>query len=443
MNFNDDKLRLEQLRLQKLIDNSWLDVAGDTPSVANVFDERPEADDLMRQTLRIMMEPDNFYFTCKHIFNVQLLPFQVVVLQELWNHKRPILIASRGAGKTWLLALYAMLKALLTQGSKVVIVGAGFRQSKYLFDYCEAIWNNAPILRSMVGTAKRQGPHHGTDQHTMVIGDSVITALPIGDGEKIRGHRATVTICDEFKSHNPEIFETVIAGFGAVKGNPVEGVKQAARIKKIKELGMWTEEQQAQLDEDNLGNQVILSGTAYYAHNHFYKYWQKHCAIINSGGDTKKLEEIFRGPVPKSFNYKDFCVVRLPFELIPEGFMDEKTVALSQATFSQGNYTVEYGAVFAKDSDGFFRRTLIDSCVSPIVFPNGEKIYFSAILRGSPHKKYVFAIDPASERDNFSVVILELNASHRRIVYCWTTTKLSHREKIKAGVVKELDFYAY
>ena len=39
------------------------------------------------------------------------------------------------------------------------------------------------------------------------------------------------------------------------------------------------------------------------------------------------------------------------------------------------------------------------------------------------NNKYVYGIDPASEHDNFSIIILELHSDHTRIVYGWTTNK--------------------
>ena len=62
---------------------------------------------------------------------------------------------------------------------------------------------------------------------------------------------------------------------------------------------------------------------------------------------------------------------------------------------------------------------------------------------GDKDKKYVFGIDPASEVDNFSIVVLELHKGHRRIVHCWTTNRGEHKEKVKKGYSKETDFYSY
>jgi hypothetical protein len=56
---------------------------------------------------------------------------------------------------------------------------------------------------------------------------------------------------------------------------------------------------------------------------------------------------------------------------------------------------------------------------------------------------YVFGVDPASEVDKFSIVVLELHPEHRRVVYCWTTSRDEHKEYVRSGFCSETDFYAY
>ena len=55
--------------------------------------------------------------------------------------------------------------------------------------------------------------------------------------------------------------------------------------------------------------------------------------------------------------------MRIPYELLPEGFMDASQVARSKATVHAGIYQMEFGACFTRDSEGFFKRSLIESCV--------------------------------------------------------------------------------
>ena len=279
----------------------------------------------------------------------------------------------------------------------------------------------------------------------MEIGDGTVTCLPLGDGSKIRGQRANDIIADEFASIPRDIFENVVDGFAAVSASPVENVKRLASNKKALELGEMTEEEAKITDEG--GNQIILSGTAYYDFNHFAEYWKKWKGFIKSQGDPKKLEEFFGDDgIPNGFDWTQYSIIRVPFELLPDGFMDAAQVARSKATVHSGIYQMEFGAVFSTDSNGFFKRSLIESCVvspqNPVNLPSGE-VNFQAVTRGNPNARYVYGIDPASEVDNFSIVIMEVHEDHSRIVYCWTTSRSRHKEQLKAGLVNETDFYSH
>jgi hypothetical protein len=396
--------------------------------------------------LKLVRKPEYFGFTVKHIFNIELAPFQMVILKELWYRKYPMLIAARGGSKSFMLAIYAMLKSLLHQGSKVIVVGAAFRQAKVIFEYCEHIWQNAPMLRDMVGAGDRNGPRRDVDRCTMTVGESVIIALPLGDGQKIRGQRANVIIADEFATIPKIIYDKVVSGFASVNASPMEAVRRAARMRVLRRLGKWTPELQEREHILNRGNQAIISGTANYGFNHFADYWKEYKGIVESKGDIKKLLEVFKGKIPPKFNWRNYSVLRLPAELLPENFMDEEHVARAQVTTDTSTYQVEYGAVFASDSNGFFRRSLIESCVTRDenirnMLPGVE--IFNARIRGDRNLKYVFSVDPASEGDNFSITILELHNNHRRIVYCWTTNRQKHIERIKQGMVTDKNYYSY
>ena len=430
----------------KKIDEAWLKIDVNEKDLFNPTSMLNSSDDDFHLKLTwLMTRPEYFSFLVKQIFNIQLLPSQALILYELWNRKFPMLIASRGFGKSFMLSLYCMLRALILPGRKVVVVGAAFRQSKVLFEYMETIWNNSPILRDICDG--NSGPRRDVDRCVMRINDSRVTCLPLGDGQKIRGQRANDIISDEFASIPRDIFETVVAGFAAVSSDPIENVKRLAAEKKAKELGIEIQDKDENKLEDK-DNQIILSGTAYYDFNHFATYWKRWKSIIKSQGDPNRLREVFGGEdVPENFDWKEYSIMRIPYELLPEGFMDASQVARSKATVHAGIYQMEFGAVFTRDSEGFFKRSLIESCVvddkKPTKDSKGNEIIFEAKLMGDPNKKYVFGVDPASEVDNFSIIVLEINEDHRRIVHCWTTTRSEHKEKVKRGYSTETDFYSY
>jgi hypothetical protein len=348
---------------------------------------------------------------------------------------------------TFILSLYCMLRALFLPGRKIVVVGAAFRQSKFLHDYMENIWKNSPILRDMCDN--NSGPRRDVDMCRMTLNGSVISALPIGDGSKIRGQRANDIVADEFASMSRDIFENVIAGFAAVSASPAENVKRLAAETKAKELGVEIGDLKSGAEDFiDKGNQIILSGTAFYAFNHFAEYWNRWRTIINTKGDPHRIKsEVFNGEEPpSSFNWRDYSVMRIPVDLVPKGFMDDGQIARSKATVHNGIYLMEFGSCFAKDSQGFFKRSLIESCVggdqTPVKLKSGD-VYFDPLLKGELSKRYVMGVDPASEVDNFSIIILELHEDHRRVVHCWTTTRKDHVSRVKRGLTSEDNFYSY
>lgn len=456
-----NKLSLEEIRnnhelREDYIKKRWLnlpDLIG--KEVDNPFAgvTKEDLENPARYLLKIVTDIKYVYFTAKYIFNVTLSPLQVCLIQEIWNHPFPMLIGSRGMSKTFTLAFYVMLKAFISQGSKIVLTGAGFRQSKLLFEYAETIWSKADILRDICGTSgirgMKSGPTRGIDKCEMVIGDSIITALPIGNGEKIRGLRATIIVADEFDAIDTEIFETVIRGFTVVSATPIENMQKQARLKALEELGYSTGKGDTDVGDlyKAKSNQIIISGTAHYSFRPFAKYWKRYKAIIMSRGDMKKLEELLEGEGEsmENLDWKDFCVIRIPVDLIPEGYFDNKMISAAKATMHKSAYQMELGAVFVGDSDGFYKRSLVETCVTkhPIQTPSGAMVQFSATTTGQKAKKYVYGVDPAADSDNFALVILEVHHDHRRVVYCWTTTRKRYKDKQKVGFTDEHQFYGY
>lgn len=262
---------------------------------------------------------------------------------------------------------------------------------------------------------------------------------------KIRGLRANVVIADEFRSVPVKVYEEVIEGFGAVSQSPIYNMKILGRHEAMKQLGLNPK-------EDNIknliiNNQSILSGTAGYIFESFGEYWKRYKGIVESGGDRERLMLAMGNEPGEGFDWRDYSVIRIPNDMLPKGHMAEKTVARSKATSSESSYHLEYGAIFVEDSEGFYKRTLIERCTAydnkPVVL-NGKSHTFGPLISGRGGKQYVYGIDPASESDNFSIVVLELNEDHRRVVYCWTTTRAKFKNKLDKGIsYNEDSFYEY
>jgi hypothetical protein len=383
-------------------------------------------------------------FRTKDGFPLELMPFQSVMLDMLWTRKFPMVIASRGAGKTFMLALYSLLKALLIPGSKVVIVGAGFRQAKLVFKYIEDLYNASPLIQEAVGPGER--PKYGSDAATLTVGLSTITAIPIGDGEKIRGLRATVLIADEFASIPEDIFDIVIAPFTAVHANPAQRARTRKFINKLKELGADPALIDSIESTQDFGNQIVLSGTPSHKQNHFYKRYEVYKMFLGSGGDPRKLKRALeeralhttgrvdtvdkRDVEAMSRIWNQYSIFQLPYYGLPEDFLDEDQIRSDRAAFPRYRFEMEYEAKFPDDSDGFIKRSWIERATPRP--PDHDSVHVE--LYGDPRATYVMGIDPARYNDNIAVVVLKLTDRGRELVYCeaWDATKYeTSSEKIR------------
>lgn len=377
---------------------------------------------------------------------LQLESFQQVMFDLLWYKKFPMILASRGAGKTFILALYALVVAILKPGSKIVIVGSGFRQAKLVFKYVEQLYEASPLIKEAI--SHWGGPKFGSDAATLRVGLSMIQAIPIGDGQKIRGMRATVLIADEFASIPEDIFDIVIEPFTAVHLDPAERASQMRFVRRLEKLGADPGLIDAIQSTQGFGNQIIISGTPSYKHNHFYKRWSVYMAFIKSQGDPRKLKhaleerqlaatgklaDISDDDVDHAeVSWRHYAVYQLPYTALPEGFMEEDIIRKAKATYPAHKFAMEYMSVFPDDTDGFIRRSWIEEAT-----PRGpDHIPVAVELYGDPRATYVMGVDPARFNDNLGVVVFKLTDRGRELVYCqaWDKTQFG----ISAQRIREI-----
>jgi len=427
--------------LQTQLDDAWLGINVRDDRLFNPLSTLPLDDKECHLYLSYLLrQPEYFPIFTKEILGVEQFPMQAVIIKQLWEHRFPIFVASRGASKTWLLALYSILRAIFIPGRKIVIAGSVFRQSKLVFEYILSILNNSAYLKHMCRSSFGSDKYfeRGNTHWKLTIGDSTIIGIPIGaDGGSVRGLRANDLLVEEFASHNRDVFETVLSGFIAVSANPMSKLKYIAKQNMADKLGIELEDQTNTLYPDN---QMILCGTAYYQFNHFYEYWKLWKQIIESK-DLTLLKKTEDEEIDKTLKPEDFCIIRIPYDLVPDGFLDRAQISRSKASMHSGNFDCEFSAVFPADSNGFFKRSLIESCVCND--KNDLGTVYHPKMSGDRTKRYVMGIDVASEKDNFAIIVIEIDGNYHKIVYGWTITRKEQKERVAAGLITENDFYGY
>lgn len=360
-------------------------------------------------------------FGIKYLMGVKLFPFQMSMIQAMLRHKFPLLLLTRGGGKTYILATYALYHAIMFPYTRIILVSASFRQSRLIFQEMEKMVKRWPLLQQLLD----REPVHNQDHWKMEICGSTITALPMGDGAKIRGERGHVIIADEFNSIPIEIFDVVVRGFAATQLDPWEKVK--ARV-------TGSEPQDSKLQEVNSGNKIVLAGTAGYVGETLHNVYSHYTKIIANRvrGSTDEHKDIFDPDEVKQgyeVDCSNYCIVRYPWQMIPRGMMEKEVIEAARVQMPEQLFNMEYNTKFGDDSMGFFKAKQIREATA--VPPNG----FSVLKVGKPNRQYVMGIDPAKQIDRFAVTIVERGNPHK-LVYCWTAQKTKYSEC--AAHVREL-----
>jgi len=243
-----------------------------------------------------------------------------------------------------------------------------------------------------------------------------------------------------FVQHNSVskvIFETVVRGFAAVKSQGVHGNVVEEYKKDVEKLynemyndGPRTPDLVTELGIDNImkSNQIILSGTASYEFNHFYEYWLMYSAIIKHGGNVKSIYEEYGDKLKfdrhDNIDANNYAVIRMPYDVLPPGLMDPVILTQGKATMDKQIFLMEYGAVYCKDSEGYYLASWLERATCPIKDDSNELVInFGPALVGNPEKEYIVGIDPGSEDDNFAVAVIEKNTNYKALRYMWTTNR--------------------
>ena len=329
----------------------------------------------------------------RDLLNVELAPIQRVVLRDMWKKGFVILVAGRGCGKTFLLAVIAVLSCLLYPSYRTGLLGPGFRQAKLIFLEIERLWDSSSIFRH----ACQKKPTRGPDSCYVKFKGagttgSFIEALPLGvDGSKIRGSRFFTICTDEFAQVPPKIFNTVIKPMAATSRSPMEAVKEHKRQKRLLEMGLVDKIEPAE------ANKLIMTSSGYYKFNHMWKRMKLYWDMMDKGDEN-------------------YAVWQVPITDMPAGFLNLDTIEESRGSMTEAEFLTEYMAEMVSDSDGLFKASLLEMC--------SVDTGFSIKLRGHREKNYVLGIDVASKQDAFAVCVVELGEPNK-IVSAIERMKLS------------------
>lgn len=322
---------------------------------------------------------------------VDLPEFQMLILYTVWLKLFPIIVVSRGGGKTFIQGIIAILESLLQRGYKVGIISSSFRQAKFVFAEVDKIYSKSPILQQ----AAYKKPTIKTDiAYTKWRHGGEISALPLGTGEKIRGARFNTILTDEAAQVPVEIYDVVVLGFIATILNPMKEVRRREKIKELEAKGIKTKSVGAR------ENKICMFSSAYYQFNHLWETIQQRLDLIRSQFSSD----------PK--DYDNYAIVKIPYQKIPDGFMSTKSVEMAKNKMSSHEFRMEYETIFLSDSDGYFPMSILEKARS---------LKYVYKQEGIPGKQYILGVDPARDSANCAFCVIQIGELEPHTIVCMET----------------------
>jgi len=328
---------------------------------------------------------NNITFTTDLILGVKLFPFQHMAIKSMFETDYFLGVWARGMSKSFTTGVFAALDAVLNQGVEIGILSKSFRQAKMIFRKIEDIANkpDAVLFRQCITKISKSN-----DEWLMEIGASRIRALPLGDGEKLRGFRFHRIIIDEFALMPERIYNEVIVPFLAVVENPTQRedlFRLESRL--IKENKMTEQERHVWPN-----NKLVALSSACYKFEYLYKLYTQFEHLIT---------------LPKQKDKASRCVMQYSYDCAPAQLYDQNLITQAKSTMSQSQFEREFGATFTDDSSGYFKTSKMALCtVSDGELPSVE-------VQGDPDSDYILAFDPSwsqtESSDDFAIQIVKLH----------------------------------
>ena len=333
---------------------------------------------------------ENVTFTTQLMTGIELFPFQHMAVKAMMENDYFLGIWSRGMSKSFSTGIFALLDAMINQGVHIGIISKSFRQSKMIFRKIEDIAQDkkAELFQQCIGRVTKSN-----DEWSMQIGKSRITALPLGDGEKLRGFRFQRIIVDELLLMPEKIYNEVIMPFLAVVENPTERQKIKDAEDAMIAAGKMTEDQRTEWPS----NKMIGLSSASYKFEYLYKLYQTYENMIFN---------------PGAKNQGRRCIMQFSYDAAPKALYDENLISQARGSMSQSQIDREFNAQFTDDSAGYFKISKMAECT----IVDGESP--AVEIAGDPDAKYVLSFDPSwsesETSDDFAMQVIKLMPDQKK-----------------------------
>ena len=252
--------------------------------------------------------------------HIELHLFQKILLMMMNWSTDTVFIGSRGIGKTFLSAIYCVVRCILYPGTKIVIVGGTRGQGINVLEKIQLeLQPDSPELTAEID--ERKSKINGTNAQIVFKNSSYIKVVTASDNA--RGNRANVLFLDEFRMIPKDVIVTVLRKFLTQKRMP-----KYTKLSKSERKKEWAKEK----------NIRMYATSAYFVDHWSYS----QCLDVWDGMLDDKRKQFICG---------------LPYQLsLAEGLIDVENVEseLYESDFNEIRFAMEYEALWYGNTDGNF-----------------------------------------------------------------------------------------
>ena len=298
----------------------------------------------------------------KDFLNIRLKLFQKILIYMMMCSNYTCMIASRGLGKTWIIALFCVIRCILYPGTKIVVAAGVKSQASEVIgkikdDFLKNYqWGSSNLWTEILDIKVGQNDSSCEFKNGSWI--KVVTA-----NDKARSKRANIIVVDEFRMVSKHVIDTVLRRFLTAPRQP----------------GYLSKPEYAHLQERN---------KEFYATSAWY----------SSHWSFQKVKTFWKNMMLG----KDYFVVSLPYQIaIKEGLLQRAQLEdeMSEDDFDPTIFSMEMEALFYGDTDGSFfkfdelnnRRTL-KNCFYPLDVYQQKDITIPKLVAG---EERILSVDVA------------------------------------------------
>lgn len=152
----------------------------------------------------------------KEYLNLNLKPFQQILLYQMIRSNGFAFVACRGIGKSFLTAIYCCVQAILYPSSKIVIACKVRSQSINILDekIMKEIYPNSPLLRAEI----KKVDINNQKAEIIFKNGSYIKVVTATDSS--RGSRANCLVLDEYRLLDEDTINTILRRFLNIVRHP-------------------------------------------------------------------------------------------------------------------------------------------------------------------------------------------------------------------------------